>query len=75
MCMAAAGNGSANGTEVGVWKCLAGTGSQRWTGAGSGNALTDPGNSTKNGTQPEMGVNRGDLSPPWHVSFRHYPTL
>ena len=45
------------------------------TGVGSGNALTDPGSSAKNGTQLEMGVNRGDLSPPWHVSFRHYLTL
>ena len=26
-------------------------------------------------TSGVVGVNRGDLSPPWHGSFRHYPTL
>jgi len=41
-------------------------------GTGSGNALTDPGGTTTNGTQLQMGVNRGDLSGPWHVSFYHY---
>lgn len=126
MCVAVAGNGSAVGTKVVVWKCIPGASSQQWTGysdgtlringkcldvtgasteigakveiwtctgeasqkwvigqasynpfggitgVGSGNALTDPGSSTKDGTQLEMGVNRGDLSPPWRVSFRHY---
>ncbi len=125
MCVAVAGNGSANGTEVVAWKCD-GDSSQRWTaysdgtlringkclditgrstkigatadvwacggspsqrwqisqvsqnpfgpivGTGSGNALTDPGGTTTNGTQLQMGVNRGDLSGPWHVSFYHY---
>jgi ricin-type beta-trefoil lectin protein len=123
--MAVAGNSSANGTKVVVWKCDGGSSqqwagysdgtlrihgkcldvtgrstavaakvdlwacnggpSQRWLigqtsqnpfgpifGAGSGNALTDPGNSTVNGTQLEMGADNGDLSGPWHVSFHNY---
>ncbi len=125
MCMAAAGNGSMNGTKVVAWKCNSdssqqwtaysdgtlringkcldvvgrstkigakadlwacdGSPSERWQisqvsqnpfgpiiGAGSSNALTDPGGSTTNGTQLQMGVNRGDLSSPWRVSFHHY---
>jgi Protein of unknown function (DUF4232)/Ricin-type beta-trefoil lectin domain len=125
MCMAAAGNGSADGTKVVAWrcngdssqqwtaysdgtlrinaKCLDVTGrstkigakvqiracdsgpSQQWqigqvsqnpfgpiTGAGSGNALTDPGGSTTNGTPLQMGPYHGDLSGPWRVSFHHY---
>jgi Ricin-type beta-trefoil lectin domain/Protein of unknown function (DUF4232) len=125
MCVTAAGNGSADGTEVVAWKCD-GDASQQWTaysdatlrlngkcldvtgrstatGAtvdlwacdgspsqqwqisqtslntfggiynlGSGNVLTDPDGSTVNGTQLEMGPDRGDLSGPWHVSFYHY---
>jgi uncharacterized Zn-binding protein involved in type VI secretion len=125
MCMAMAGNPSANGTNVVAWTCN-GDSSQRWTaysdgtlringkcldvtgrstkigakvdvwtcdgspsqrwqisqvsqnrfgpiiGVGSGNALTDPDASTTNGTQLQMGVNGGDLSGPWRVSFYHY---
>ena len=40
--------------------------------ANFGNVLTDPGASTVNGTPLEMGLNRGDQSGPWHVSFYHY---
>jgi Protein of unknown function (DUF4232)/Ricin-type beta-trefoil lectin domain len=125
MCMAAAGNGDANGTKVVAWKCdgdssqqwagysdgtlrihgkcldvngrsteigatvdlwaCDGSASQHWLigqasqnpfggiiGAASGNALTDPGGSTVNGTSLEMGPDRGDLSCPWHVSFYDY---
>jgi hypothetical protein len=125
-CMAAAGNGSSDGTKVVAWKCVAGAASQQWAaysdgtlringkcldvagastrlgakvqlwscdgrtsqewalgqvsfnqfgpivGIGSGNVLTDPGSGTQNGTQLQMGADRGDLSPSWHVSFRHY---
>jgi Domain of unknown function (DUF4232)/Ricin-type beta-trefoil lectin domain len=125
MCIAVAGNSSANGTKVVVWKCD-GDSSQRWAGysdgtlrihgkcldviggstnvgakvdlwacngspgqrwvigqasqnpfggimgAGSGNALTDPGDSTVNGSQLEMGADHGDLTGPWHVSFYNY---
>ena len=41
---------------------------------GTGTVLTDPGNSTTNGTQLVMGPDRGDQSYPWRVSFRHYMT-
>jgi hypothetical protein len=126
ICMAVAGNGSANGTNVVAWECT-GDSSQRWTaysdgslrvngkcldvtgrstrigakvelwtcdgspsqqweisqvslntfgpiaGAGSGNTLADPGGSTTNGTQLQMGVYRGDETmQPWHVSFYRY---
>jgi hypothetical protein len=45
------------------------------TNTGTGTVLTDPGGSTKNGTALVMGLNRGDQSGPWHVSFHHYMTL
>jgi hypothetical protein len=72
------------GAKVKIAACT-GPASQKWEigqvssnsfgpiiGLGSSNVLTDPGGSSINGTQLQMGVNRGDQSGPWHVSFRHY---
>jgi uncharacterized protein DUF4232/ricin-type beta-trefoil lectin protein len=39
---------------------------------GTRTVLTDPGNSTTNGTQLIMGPDRGDQSYPWRVSFYPY---
>jgi hypothetical protein len=83
-CLDVTGRSVKVGAKVQILACNGGS-SQKWvigqvsfnpfgsiTGAGSGNVLTDPGGSTANGTQLEMGVNRGDQSPPWRVSFHHY---
>jgi hypothetical protein len=82
-CLDVAGASTTVGAKVQIWACSGGP-SQKWqigqvsfnpfgaiTGVGSGNALTDPGGGS-NGTPLEMGAARGDLSPPWRVSFRHY---
>jgi Protein of unknown function (DUF4232)/Ricin-type beta-trefoil lectin domain len=83
-CLDIVGRSTKIGAKVDIWTCD-GSPSQRWqigqvssdpfgpiTNAGSGNALTDPGGSTINGTPLQMGPNRGDLSGPWHVSFHRY---
>src|SRR5450631_4032118 len=84
MCLDVTGRSTTIGAPVDLWACD-GSPSQHWqidqvsfnpfgaiTGAGSGNALTDPGAGTTDGTQLQMGADRGDLSQPWHVSFYHY---
>ena len=78
--------GPAVGAKVKLAGCT-GAASQKWSIAqvsandfGSiGNAstptvLTDPGDSTANGTPLQMGPDRGDLSYPWRVSYHHYMT-
>jgi uncharacterized Zn-binding protein involved in type VI secretion len=83
-CLDITGHSTAAGATVDLWACD-GSPSQQWqigqtslnpfggiANRGSGNVLTDPGASTVNGTQLEMGLNRGDHSGPWHVSFYHY---
>jgi hypothetical protein len=39
---------------------------------GTSTVLTDPGGSATNGTQLVTGLDRGDQSYPWRVSFHHY---
>jgi hypothetical protein len=83
-CLDVAGRSTQIGAMVGLWACDASP-SQRWqisqvssnpfgpiVGLGSNNVLTDPGGSSINGTQLQMGVNHGDQSGPWHVSFYDY---
>jgi hypothetical protein len=83
-CLDVAGGSNAVGAKADLSACSGGP-SQRWAisqvslntfgpivGLGSGNVLTDPGASTVDGTQLEMGANNGDQSGPWHVSFYHY---
>ena len=82
MCLDVTGPGA--GAKARVAACT-GAASQKWAinqtsfndfgsivNTGTGTALTDPGGSTANGTPLVMGPDRGDLSGPWHVSFRHY---
>ncbi len=83
-CLEAAGGSTKVGAKADIGTCNGGP-DQQWQigqasqnqfgpiiNAGSGNALTDPGGSTTNGTQLVMGADRGDLSGPWRVSFHHY---
>lgn len=71
------------GSKVKVAACT-GAASQKWTiGQVSANdfgaiANTSTGTvlamgGTTNGAPLVMGLSRGDLAPPWHVSFQHYP--
>jgi hypothetical protein len=83
-CLEVAGGSTKAGAKVDIGTCNAGP-NQQWQigqvsqnqfgpiNTGSGTALTDPGGSTTNGTQLVMGVNRGDLSGSWRVSFYNYP--
>jgi hypothetical protein len=83
-CLDTTGHSTAAGAAVDLWACDGGP-AQRWqigqaslnpfgaiANPGSGNVLTDPGNSTVNGTQLLTEPGQGDQSPPWHVSFYHY---
>lgn len=83
-CLDVTGGSNAIGAIADLWSCDAAA-SQRWkitqvslnpfgpvVDAGSDNVLTDPGDSTVDGTPLEMGVNRGDQSGPWQVSFFRY---
>jgi hypothetical protein len=74
MCMAAAGNGRANGTKVVAWKCAAGASSQQWTGYSdgtlriNGSCLAVSGGSTKIGAKVELWACTGASSQQWAVS-------
>jgi hypothetical protein len=83
-CLDTTGHSAAAGATVDLWACD-GNPAQQWQIAqvslntfgaidnpGSDNVLTDPGNSTVNGTQLVTEPGQGDQSPPWHVSFYHY---
>jgi hypothetical protein len=72
------------GADAEVAACT-GTATQKWVidqtsyndfgalyNTGTRTVLTDPDNSTTNGTQLVMGPDRGDQSYPWRVSFHHY---
>ena len=85
-CLDVTGHSTQLGAKVEIWTCNGGS-NQKWqigqtsfndfgpiVGAGSGNALADPGQSNINGTQLQMGRYLGDETmQPWHVSFHHYP--
>ncbi len=86
-CLDVTGHSTQLGAKVEIWTCNGGS-NQKWqigqtsqndfgpiVGAGSGNALADPGQSNINGTQLQMGRYLGDETmQPWHVSFHPYPT-
>jgi uncharacterized protein DUF4232/ricin-type beta-trefoil lectin protein len=81
-CLAVTGPGA--GAKAEVAACT-GAATQKWVigqtssndfgalyNTGTRTVLTDPGNSTTNGTQLVTGPDRGDQSYPWRVSFYHY---
>jgi hypothetical protein len=88
MCLDVAGGSTRLGAKVDIWTCN-GSKSQQWAitqvsgnkygpiiGVASNNALADPGHTNVDGTQLEMGPNRGDGTyQPWHVSFHHYERI
>lgn len=73
MCMAAAGNGSADGTEVVAWKCSRDA-SQRWTAYSdttlriNGKCLDVTGHSTQVGAAADLWVCDGSPSQQWSIS-------
>lgn len=73
MCMAVAGNGSANGTKVVAWKCN-GDGSQWWTAYSdgtlriNGKCLDITGRSTKIGAKVDVWTCDGSPSQRWQIS-------
>ena len=81
-CLDVTGPGA--GTKATMAACT-GTATQKWVigqtsyndfgalyNTGTRTVLTDPGDSTTNGTQLVTGPDRGDQSYPWRVSFHHY---
>lgn len=83
-CLDITDHSTATGSTADPWAC-GGSPIQQWQigqvsqnsfgpiiNHGSGNALTDPDDSTVNGTQLLMGPDHGDQTGPWHASFHHY---
>jgi Protein of unknown function (DUF4232)/Ricin-type beta-trefoil lectin domain len=80
MCMAAAGNGSANGIKVVAWKCNHGS-SQQWTAYSdgtlriNGKCLDVTGRSTRIGADVELWACDGGPSQQWQISQVSYNTF